>query len=131
MLNDAKEFMIKMFSMAVGVRVWLVVLMFFNMILPLVFIRHPEALATFIAVNIGFLTGVYLYKIQGFTRLLGALHWPWIFLLPYLWGRLDVVSVGEPFGIWIRAVLVLNILSLILDIIDVLKYAAGDRKPIL
>lgn len=131
MLNDAKEFMVKMFSMAVGVRVWLVVLMFFNIVLPLVFIRHLEALAAFIAINAGFMTGVYLYKAQGFTRLLGAMHWPWIFLLPFLWGRLDGVSLSEPFGIWICAVLVLNSISLILDVVDVIKYAAGDRQPVL
>jgi len=51
-------------------------------------------------------------------------------LVPYLWGRLDIISAGEPFGIWLRVVLVLNILSLILDAVEVIKYAAGDRQPI-
>jgi len=131
MLNDAKEFMIKMFQIPVGWRIWLVVLMAANMAAPLFFFNRIEAQAVFVAFNIAFFTGVFIYKRQGFTRLLGFLHWPWIFLLPFIWGRLDVVSAGEPFGIWIRVVLVLNSLSLILDVIDVIKYAAGDRQPIL
>jgi len=131
MLTDAKEFMIKMFQVPVGWRVWLAILMAANMIAPLFFLNHIEGVAVFVAINLGAFTGVFLYKQQGFTRLLGAMHWPWIVLLPYLWCRIDVVFASEPFGIWIRAVLVLNSLSLILDVIDVIKYAAGDRQPII
>lgn len=123
--------MVKMFQIPVGWQIWLLALMAANMAAPLFFLNHSEAQAAFVAINIGFITGVFLYKHQGFTRLLGLMHWPWIFLLPFLWGRLDVVSAGEPLGAWIRAVIVLNSLSLLLDIIDVIKYAAGDRQPIL
>ncbi len=126
-----KEFMIEMFQIPVGWQIWLLVLMAANMVTPFFFLTRIEAQAVFVAINIGFFTGVFIYKRQGFTRLLGFMHWPWIFLLPFLWGRLGVVSAGEPFGIWIRAVLVLNSLSLILDVMDVIKYAAGDRQPIL
>jgi len=45
--------------------------------------------------------------------------------------RLDAVSAAEPLGIWIRVVLVLNSLSLILDLVDVIKYAIGDRLSII
>ena len=95
------------------------------------FFKSFEAQAAFVAINVGFFTGVFICKQQGFTRLLGVKHWPWIFLLLFLWGRLDVVSASEPLSIWIRVVLVLNSLSLLLDAIDVIKYAAGDRQPII
>jgi len=131
MIKDAKEFMVKMFQIPIGWQIWLLALMATNMGAPLFFLNRIEAQAVFVAINVGFFTGVFLYKQQGFTRLLGFMHWPWIFLLPFLWGRLEVVSAGEPFGIWIRVVLVLNSLSLILDAIDVIKYAAGDRQPII
>ncbi len=126
-----KEFMIKIFQVPVGWRIWLATLMAANMAAPLFFLNHIEAVAAFVAINVGAFTGAYLYKKQGFTRLLGLMHWPWILLLPFLFSRLDVVSVGEPLGIWIRAVLILNSLSLILDVIDVLKFATGDRQPII
>jgi len=131
MIKDIKEFMIKMFQVPVGWRIWLLVLMAANMVAPLFFFNRIEAQAAFVAINIGAFTGTFLYKKQGFTRLLGLMHWPWLFLLPFLWGRLDVVSAGEPLGIWIRVVLTLNSVSLLLDMIDVVKYAAGERQPIL
>jgi len=131
MLKVVKEFMIKVFQVPVGWRIWLAALMAVNMAAPLFFLNHIEAQAAFVAVNLSAFTGVFLYKQQGYTHLLGLMHWPWIFLLPFLWGRLDIVSAGEPFGIWIRVVLVLNSISLILDVIDVIKYAAGDREPII
>jgi len=131
MLKILKEFMIKMFQVPVGWRIWLATLMAANMVAPLFFINRIEAQAAFVAINVGAFTGAFLYKQQGFTRLLGLMHWPWIFLLPFLWMRLDAVSAAEPLGIWIRAVLVLNSLSLILDLVDVIKYAIGDRQSII
>ena len=131
MFQIAKEFMVKMFQVPVGWRIWLGILMATNMVAPLLFLNHIEAQAAFVAINVGFFTGVFLYKKQGFTRLLGLMHWPWILLLPFLWGRLDVVSASEPLGIWIRIVIVLNILSLILDAVDVLRYADGDHQPVI
>jgi len=129
MISLMKEFMIKAFQVPVGWRIWLAVLLAVNMAAPLFFLNHIEAQAAFVAVNLSAFTGVFLYKQQGYTHLLGAMHWPWIFLVPYLWGRLDIISAVEPFGIWLRVVLVLNILSLILDVVDVIRYATGDRQP--
>ena len=131
MFNTMKEFMVKVFQVPVGWRIWLATLMVANMVVPLFFLNHIEALAIFVAINLGAFTGVFLYKQQGFTRLVALMHWPWIFLLPYLWGRFDVVAAGTPLGVWIRVVIVLNSLSLILDIVGVVRYAAGDRKQIL
>jgi len=131
MFNTAKEFMIKMYQVPVGWRIWLATLMAANMVAPLFFLKSVEGLAVFVSINLSAITGTILYKQQGFTRLLGLMHWPWVILLPFLWMRLDAVSAAEPFGIWIRAVLVLNSLSLILDLVDVIKYATGDRLSIL
>ncbi len=130
MLSIMKEFIVKAFQVPVGWRIWLATLMAANMVAPLFFLNHIEALAAFVAINVGAFTGAYLYKQQGLTRLAGLMHWPWLFLLPFLWTRLDIVSVSEPLGIWIRIVLVLNSLSVILDLVDVIRYAAGDREPI-
>jgi len=112
MLKVAKEFLIKVFQVPVGWRIWLATLMAANMVAPLFFINRIEAQAAFVAINVGAFTGAFLYKQQGFTRFLGVMHWPWLFLLPYLWMRLPGIAAGEPFGIWIRAVIVLNSLSL-------------------
>ncbi len=130
MLKVAKEFLIKVFQVPVGWQIWLLSVMAANMVAPLFFLNRIEAQVTIVAVIVSFVTGNLLYKQQGYTHLLGAMHWPWIFLVPYLWGRLDIISAGEPFGIWLRVVLVLNILSLILDAVEVIRYVTGDRQPI-
>jgi len=130
MFQLAKEFLIKMFQVPVGWQIWLLSLMAANMAAPLFFLNRIEALAALVAMIVGVFTGVFLYKQQGLTRLAGLMHWPWIFMLPFLWTRLDIVSVSEPLGIWIRIVLVLNSLSVILDVVDVIRYAAGDREPV-
>jgi len=131
MFSTMKEFMIKVFQVSVGWRIWLAVLMVVNMVVPLFFLNRVEAVAIFVAINVSAFTGVYLYKQQGLTHLSGLMHWPWIFLIPFLWVRLDIVSAGQPFGIWLRVVITLNIISLILDAVEVIRYAAGDRQPIL
>jgi len=74
MFNIMREFMVKMFKIPVGWRIWLLALMAANMAVPLFFLHHIEAQAAFIAINVGFFTGVFLYKRQGFTRLLGLMH---------------------------------------------------------
>ena len=71
MLNTMKEFMVKMFQVPVGWRIWLATLMAANMVAPLFFINRIEAQAAFVAINVGAFTGAFLYKQQGFTRLLG------------------------------------------------------------
>jgi hypothetical protein len=64
----------------------------------------------------------------GFTRILGLGHILWVPMLAFLLARLGDVSAGDAYGIWVRALIVLNSVSLVIDTIDVLRYLAGDRK---
>ncbi len=54
-------------------------------------------------------------------------HLLWIPLLYFLWTRLDAIPANDAFGIWTRALMALNALSLVIDGIDVARYVAGDR----
>ncbi len=125
------EFMKKMFSIPFGWRVWLVVLMFLNMAMPWVFMHTREAQLTFVAIMVGVFTGLFLYKRQGFTRLLGLMHWPWLLLIPYLLGGLGATESNNLYGFWLRTVIILNSISLLLDGIDIARYLAGDRQPVI
>ncbi len=125
-----KEFMRRMFDIPVGWIMWLMLLMLVNMAIPLLYISYVEALLVILAFMVAFMTGVVLYKMQGFTRLLGAMHWTWIPLSIYLFGKLGQIPADEFYGIWIRGVIVLNGISLLLDTIDVVRYGLGDRRPI-
>jgi len=114
-----------------GLRVWLGVLIILNGVVPLWFLDHPEAWVAMATFHSGFLVGgVVLFKIQGFTRLLGLMHAPWIILLVVLWGRMGQVPASEPFGLWMRVVFTLDAVAMVFDAKDVIKYIAGDRQPV-
>ena len=109
-------------------QVWLAVLVATNLIVPMFFLQRLEAqvvLGTFLAsfALMTFLTGRF-----GFTRIVGLGHIPWIPMLVFLVARLGDIPDSDAFGILIRAVIVLNGISLAIDAIDVIRYIAGDRE---
>ncbi len=128
MFKLMKDMMVQMFSIHIVWRIWLAILMFVNVVMPFVFYQRIEAQATFLAAMIGVSIGLIIFKTQGFTRLLGVMHISWFPLIYFLWNRVNQISADNVFGIWIRAVIMLNSISLVIDVIDVIRYIAGDRK---
>ncbi len=111
-----------------GVQLWLFVLMCANMVAPLFFFDKIEAqvsVAVFIA---SAMLMVYLTARSGFSRLLGFGHVLWLPLIIFYWTRFDTAPINSLFGMWMRAVVLLNALSLILDAIDVVRFIRGDRQ---
>ena len=109
-------------------QLWLLLLLTVNLVIPLFFVNRLEAqvvLATMI-VNVMLMT--LLTRLTGFSRLVGLGHIPWFPLLYWLWNRLDQAPAGDFFGLWIRALMVLNVLALAIDAVDVARYVAGDRE---
>lgn len=106
---------------------WVALLMAANGIVPFFFISTPEAQITLAAIALGAMIQMTLYSRVGFVRLLGVGHAPWLFLVPWLWLRLDAVPADGMFTSWMLAVIVLNSVSLLIDIADVARYAMGDR----
>lgn len=109
-------------------RLWLALLVIVNLVIPLFYLNRLEAqvvAGTLIASAI-LMTG--LTARGGFTRLLGLGHVLWIPLLFFLWMRLGQHPADDVFGFWIRALMILNAASLIIDVIDVGRYIAGDRS---
>ncbi len=109
-------------------QVWLAVLVATNLVVPMFFLQRLEAqvvLGTFLAsfALMTFLTGRF-----GFTRIVGLGHILWVPMFAFLVMRLGDIPANDAFGIWIRAVIVLNGISLAIDAIDVIRYVAGDRK---
>ena len=68
---------------------WVAALMAANMMVPLFYIGAPEALFTLGAMMLGAMIQMTLYSRMGFVRLLGVGHIAWLFLVPWLWLRLD------------------------------------------
>jgi hypothetical protein len=68
-----------------------------------------------------------LTGLSGFSRLLGLGHIVWVPLLFFLWTRLGEIPAVDAFGFWVRAVIAINAMSLVIDAVDVIRYAAGER----
>ncbi len=109
------------------VRLWLVLLVTANLIVPLLYINRFEAqvVAGTLLASMALMT--VLTAVGGFTRLLGLGHVFWFPLLYFLWTRLESIPADDFFGLWIRAVMLLDALSLTIDVVEVFRYLVGDR----
>ena len=109
--------------------VWVGLLMVFNMLFPLFFLSTLEAqvvLATMMA-SAGLM--LFIFAQKGFVRLLGLGHILWVPLIVWLLARVDVTTFDTRFEQWILAVIVLHGLSLVIDLLDVVRYMRGEREP--
>ncbi len=126
-MNTFIKFNRGLLAMPLPWRLWLLLLLTVNLIAPLVFIERLEAQATVAAllVSMALMTG--LTGLSGFSRLLGLGHIVWVPLLFFLWTRLGEIPAADAFGLWVRAVIVINAMSLVIDAVDVIRYALGER----
>jgi hypothetical protein len=113
-------------------RVWLFALVAVNLVVPLlVFPSRHEArvvAATFLACAV---TMTLLTMRSGFSRLLGLAHVFWFPLLCYLWTRAAFIDAHDAYGVWLRLVMLLDAISLAIDVTDVGRYVAGERTDLL
>jgi hypothetical protein len=70
-----------------------------------------------------------LHAKLGYVRLVGIGHFVWIPMLIWLAVRLDHISEGTLFYDWLLTVIVMDTLSVFLDIVDLVRYLRGDRTP--
>ena len=108
-------------------RLWILLLVAVNLIVPVFYLIRLEAQIVIGALMASMAFMTFLTHLTGFTRLLGLGHIFWLPLLYFLWSRLGHVPTGNLFGIWIRAVIILNAISLVIDVSGVMRYIAGDR----
>ena len=127
-MNAFSNFNRGILKMPVQWQLWVMLLVAANLIAPLFFLPQLEALVvlgTFLAsmALMTILTGRF-----GFTRIVGLGHILWIPMLAFLFTRLDSIPPVDGFGIWIRALFLLNGISLVIDAIDVFRYLGGERR---
>ena len=121
------KFIKGMMSMPVHVQLWVMLLGALNMIAPFFFLEHLEAKIVLGVFMASAMLMMILTAASGFTRLLGLGHVLWIPLLIYLWTRLGQHPATDAFGYWLRGLMVVNAISLVIDIRDVVLYLKGDR----
>ncbi len=115
-------------KMPVQWRLWVMLLVFVNLVVPLLYLNRLEAQVVVVALFLSVIMMTLLTAYGGFTRLLGLGHVFWFPLIYFLWTRLAHIPTDDFFGIWVRALMMFNAAALAIDVIDVIRYIAGDRE---
>ncbi len=108
-------------------QLWLAVLVAANLVVPFFYLQRLEAQVVLGTILASMTLMTLLTARFGFTRILGLGHILWVPMLAFLLARLGDVPARDAYGIWIRALIVLNSVSLVIDAVDVVRYFAGDR----
>jgi hypothetical protein len=112
-------------------RVWLFILFLANVILPCFFLNHTIAQVSLLCAFSGALIGFSLTHVNGFNKLLGLMHGPWIPLV-FLQGKIlykltEVDPAFSNFSKWLIFSFAVSSISLVIDITDVLTYLRQNK----
>jgi hypothetical protein len=129
-MNAFIKFNKGLMNQALPVRLWVGLMVIFNMIIPLFYLERLEAQVVLACLMASMALMTYITATTGFSRLMGLGHIFWIPLLYFLWMSLDQIPAEGLFGLWVRTLMVINAASLILDGADVLRYLTGERAEI-
>lgn len=128
-MNVMFRFMRTMFANGIGLAVWISLLLGANMLVPFIVITTAEGQLVLVSALAGAATQLAIFRVKGFVRLLGVGHVYWLPLLPWLATRLEGSPGWDLFSLWIVFVIVLNGVSLVIDVRDVWRYVGGERTP--
>lgn len=109
--------------------VWVALLMGVNLMAPIAFLDTMEGQMVFAAGMAGAMVMMLIFRSKGFVRLLGVGHLFWIPLVIWLLGR--VPGDSGIFQYWILSVIVLDTLSLVIDVSDIVRYIQGEKQAML
>ncbi len=126
-MHAFKRFNQGLLAMPLHLQAWVLLLISVNIVTPFFFLEHVEAQAILAAGALGMVLMTALTARFGFSRIIGVGHIAWVPLLGFLWSQLPDIPATDAFGIWLRAVIVLNATSLVLDAVDAVRFARGDR----
>jgi hypothetical protein len=129
-MNAFIKFNKGLMNSSLPVKLWVGLMVIFNMVIPLFFLERLEAQVVLAAIMASMLLMTLITSTTGFTRLLGLGHIFWIPLLYFLWISLDQIPPDDGFGVWVRVLMVINGTSLVIDAVDVFRYLAGERMEI-
>ncbi len=95
------------------------------------FIHRPAGVAAIMAMALAFAVMAAIHAKRGFVRLLGLGHIiAWIPLSVYFVLLLATGEGEDSYRWWLVLIVLSNTVSLVIDIVDVARYARGERLPI-
>ncbi len=118
-MRDIRTFITGVFGLHPIWQIWLLLMTIVNGVLPLVFLPDLAAIVTLVGVFSGAILGLLLVRLQGFTKLLGLMHVPWIPMLATQIGLYPGFDSANYYSIWLTSAIVITAISLVIDVIDV------------
>ncbi|MEQ8211807.1 MAG: hypothetical protein RH917_18565 [Lacipirellulaceae bacterium] len=109
-------------------RAWAAVLIAINAC-ALLFINTSYGQANLVALGAAILVMSILHARLGFVRLLGIGHVFWIPMLLWFAANLPDRATQPWLYAWVVTLMACNCVSLVIDTIDVVRYARGEREP--
>ncbi|MFC1713356.1 hypothetical protein ACFL6S_06805 [Candidatus Poribacteria bacterium] len=131
--SGMKKFMEGMTRSPVAVQLWVGWLGAVTMLCSTFFViltSRIEAVLILLASLFGAILMSIITEMKGFTRIMGLGHIAWILLVPYLLTRIKTADLSSVFGIWLVVAVVSMGISLVLDLIDVIRYLRGEKQPL-
>ena len=95
----------------------------------LCFIQHVEAQVVLATTGIAVMLQAAIHRKIGFTRLLGITHILWIPMFLWMATRLASISEHTDLQAWLTVLFMTNLMSLLVDTLDVSRFLRGERAP--
>jgi hypothetical protein len=95
----------------------------------LFFITHIEAQVVLAVTAIAVAAQTLIYQRSGFIRILGTTHILWVPMFAWMAARVDQISDEPSLANWLVLLFATNLVSMIVDAIDAIRYVRGDRAP--
>jgi hypothetical protein len=95
----------------------------------LYFITHIEAQVVLAVSGIAVTGLTLIYQRIGFTRVLGSIHVLWVPMFAWMATRIDAIMSEPALANWLVLLFATNMISLVVDTIDTVRFLRGDRAP--
>jgi hypothetical protein len=93
------------------------------------FLPSIESIVVLCALMLGAVIQDLILARLGFVRLLGLGHFQWFPMLLWLYTRIDSIQQHSTLFGWVVLVFMFNGISLVIDVIDVIRYLCGEKQP--
>ena len=95
----------------------------------LFYLQHVEAQVVLGVSLAAVLLQAAIHRRIGFVRLLGAAHAFWIPMFAWLATRTGEIAAYPDLQLWLVVLALTNAISLVVDGIDLTRFARGERQP--
>ena len=126
-----RKFFTGLFRLPIIWIIWSFFILAVNGLGPLFFLDESVAIVILVSTVMSAAVGFILVSVQGFTKLVGLMHAPWV---PALVLQLMVFFNESPegnFAIWLLATIFISAVSLAIDTVDVILFLKGNKTDLL